>query len=131
MRYMMIYKPGYESTTPPTAEHIAAMTQLIDEMSREGWMITTDGLQHSAKGARITVENGWFTVVDGPFAEAKEVVGGFAIMRATSLEHAKELTKRFLSVVGEGAVEIRLMHDAAAYDETSSCGAQETATAGD
>jgi len=117
MRYLMIYRPGHERTTPPTAEHIATMNQFIDEASREGWLITTDGLQHSSKGARITVENGWFTVTDGPFAEAKEVIGGYAIVRAHSLDHAKELAQRFLAVVGEGSTEIRLMHDAAAFEE--------------
>src|SRR3954462_7975115 len=76
MRYMMIYKPGFESTAPPSQEEIVAMTQLIEEMSRDGWLISTDGLQHSAKGARVTLENGKFTITDGPFAEAKEVVGG-------------------------------------------------------
>jgi len=117
MRYMMIYKPGVESTAPPSQEEIVAMTQLIEEMSRDGWLIATDGLRHSAKGARVTLENGKFTITDGPFAEAKEVVGGFAIMRATSLDHAKELTKRFLSTVGRGTTEIRLMHDQPAYEE--------------
>ena len=117
MRYLMIYRPGHERTTPPTEEHMAEMGRFIAEMAREGWLITTDGLQHSSKGARVTVDNGWFTVTDGPFAEAKEVIGGFAIMRANSMEHAKELTKRFLAVVGEGSTEIRLMHDAPAFAE--------------
>ena len=116
-RYMMIYKPGFERTTPPSQEEIVAMTNLIEEMSREGWLIMTDGLQHSAKGARVTLENGKYSVTDGPFAEAKEVVGGFAIMRARSLDHAKELTKHFLSVVGQGAVEVRLMHEQPAFEE--------------
>src|SRR5690349_12111828 len=100
-RYMMIYKPGFERTTPPSQEEIVTMTNLIEKMSREGYLIMTDGLQHSAKGARVTLENGKFTVTDGPFAEAKEVVGGFAIMLAKSLDHAKELTKEFLSSVGQ------------------------------
>jgi hypothetical protein len=117
MRYMMIYKPGFESTAPPSQEEIVAMTQLIEEMARGGWLIATDGLQHSAKGARVSLENGKFTITDGPFSEAKEVVGGFAIMRANSLDHAKELAKRFLSTVGQGTTEIRLMHEQPAYEE--------------
>jgi hypothetical protein len=63
----------------------------------------------------VKVSNGKFTVTDGPFTETKELVAGFAIVEATSKEHAVELAKRFLAVVGEGESEIRLMHDTPAF----------------
>ena len=112
MRFMTIYKPGFERDTPPTEKEMADMGALIGEMMQKGVLITTDGLQHSKKGARVSVNNGAFTVIDGPFAEAKEIVGGFAIIDVPSKADAIEWTKRFLSVVGHGESEIRLMHDA-------------------
>jgi hypothetical protein len=115
MRYMMLYKPGYEDI-PPTEEHMAAMGQLIADMAKAGTLIATDGLQSSSKGARVRRSGGKTTVIDGPFTETKEVVGGFAIVEARSKEHAIELAKRFLEVVGEGESEVRLMHDQAAFD---------------
>jgi hypothetical protein len=115
MRYMMLYKPGYEDI-PPTEEHMAAMGKLIADMAKDGTLIATDGLQSSSKGARVRRSGGKTTVIDGPFTETKEVVGGFAIVEARSKEHAIELAKRFLEVVGEGESEVRLMHDQAAFD---------------
>jgi len=114
MRFMTIYKPGFERDTPPTAKEMADMGALIAEMMQKGVLITTDGLQHSKKGARVSINNGTFTVTDGPFAEAKEIVGGFAIIEVPSKDVAIAWTKRFLSVVGHGESEIRLMQDAPA-----------------
>jgi hypothetical protein len=119
MRYMMLYKPGYEDV-PPTEQHMAAMGQLIDEMAKAGTLISTDGLQSSSKGARVRRSNGKTTVTDGPFTETKELIAGYAIVEAKSKAHAIELAKRFLEVVGEGESEVRLMHDAAAYDAKAS-----------
>jgi hypothetical protein len=65
---------------------------------------------------RVTISDGKFTVVDGPFAETKELIAGYAIIEAKSKEHAIELTKRFLEVVGEGQSEIRLMHGEPAFE---------------
>jgi len=112
---MCLYKPGKETDAPPTAEEMAAMGQLIEEMARTGVLVATDGLQSSKKGARVKISNGKFTVTDGPFTETKELIAGFAIVNVNSKEEAIELTKRFLSVVGEGESEIRAMHDVPAY----------------
>ena len=117
MRFMTIYKPGHESTTPPTQEHMAAMGKLIEDMARSGKLIATDGLQHSSKGARVSLNSDRsFKVTDGPFTEAKEIIGGFAIIDAKSKDEAIELTKTFLRVAGGGESEIRLMHDQPAFD---------------
>jgi hypothetical protein len=120
MRFMTIYRPGYESTIPPTQEEIAAMGKLIEDLAKSGKLIATDGLQHSSKGARVKLnEDGSFTVTDGPFTEAKEIIGGFAIINASSKEEIIELTKKFLRVAGSGESEIRLMHDQPAFDSQS------------
>src|SRR5437764_6192322 len=120
MRFMTIYKPGQETTTPPTQEHMAAMGKFIEELAKSGVLLTTDGLQHSAKGARVRMNaDGSFKVVDGPFTEAKEIIGGYAIVNVKSKAEAIELTKRFLKVAGGGESEIREMHEQPAYDARS------------
>jgi len=125
---MTIYKPGRETTSPPSQEHIDAMTKLIGDMAKSGTLITTDGLQHSSKGARVSINaDGSFKVVDGPFTEAKEIIGGYAIINVNSKAEAIELTKTFLKTMGEGESEIRQMQDAPAYDAKS---AAQSANAG-
>jgi hypothetical protein len=115
MRFMMIYKPAnfkeMEAGIPPTPEHMAEMGKLIGELSQKGLLITTDGLQGSSKGARVKRANGEVTVTDGPFTEAKELIGGYAIFQLQSKAEAIQLTERFLKVAGDGEVEIRQMHD--------------------
>jgi hypothetical protein len=118
MRYMTLYKSGKENV-PPNEKEMAAMGELIADMAKSGVLIATDGLQASSKGARVRISNGKLTVIDGPFTETKELISGFAIINVKSKEEAIELTKRFLSVVGEGESEIRLMHDAPAFDPNS------------
>jgi hypothetical protein len=125
MRFMTLYKPGRESDAPPTQEEMANMGRLIEEMTRAGTLIATDGLQPSSKGVRVTISDGKFTIVDGPFAETKELISGYAIIEAKSKEHAIELTKRFLEVVGEGQSEIRLMHGEPAFEAEPTGGAGE------
>jgi hypothetical protein len=117
---MMLYKPGKESTAPPTPQEMAAMGQLIDEMTKAGVLLATDGLQHSSKGARVRKTGNTVTVTDGPFTETKELIAGFAIVQASSKHEAIEMAKRFLNVVGEGESEIRLMHDASAFPTQTS-----------
>jgi hypothetical protein len=115
MRFMMLYKPGKESDTPPSAQEMAAVGQLIQEMAKAGVLITTDGLQPSSKGARVRISDGRFTITDGPFTEAKELIAGYAIVQVKSKEEAIEWAKRFLKVMGEGESEIRRMHEPADF----------------
>ncbi|MBA3319324.1 MAG: hypothetical protein H0T50_14695 [Gemmatimonadales bacterium] len=119
MRFMTLYKSGRESDTPPSPEEMAKVGRLIEEMTRAGVLLSTDGLQPSSKGARVRISEGKLSVVDGPFAETKELISGYAIVEARSKEHAIELTKRFLEVMGEGESEVRLMHEAPAFDSAS------------
>ena len=120
MRFMTLYKPGRESNAPPSPEVVAAMGRFIAQLTKEGVLVATDGLQSSAKGARVRISNGGtFTVTDGPFTEAKELIAGYAIIDVKSKAEAIELTKRFLAVMGEGQSEIRRMHDTPAFDARS------------
>jgi hypothetical protein len=113
MRFLSIYK-ARESNVPPTPEHMAAMGKLIDEMTKAGVLIATEGCLPSANGARVRINGGKFSVTDGPFVESKELIGGFALLEAKSKEDAIEATKVFLNVVGEGECEIRQLYEAPA-----------------
>jgi hypothetical protein len=124
---MSLYKPGRESDAPPSEKMIAAVGQLTEEFAKAGVLIATDGLQPSSKGARVRISNGKLTVTDGPFAETKELIGGYAILNAKSKEEAIELTKRFLSVMGEGECEIRQMQDEPGFEAGHSQPAEATA----
>jgi hypothetical protein len=91
------------------------MGQLIDEMTKAGVLLATEGCQPSAKGARVRLSDGSITVTDGPFTESKEIIGGFALIQVKSREEAIEWTKRFLRVAGDGESEIRQMYDASDF----------------
>jgi hypothetical protein len=111
MRFLTLYRPAKPEGTPPTRDEIAGMGTLIEEMTKNGTLVSTEGCQPTAKGARVRLSNGRLTVTDGPFTEAKEVIGGFAIINVKSKEEAIELTKRFLQIAGDGESEIRLLHE--------------------
>ena len=111
MRFLSIYKT-IERNTPPTQEEMASMGKLIEEGMRSGWLLSTEGCLPTSFGARVRRQEGKLSVTDGPFAETKEVVGGFAILKANSKQEAIELTKLFLSHVGQGECELRQLYDA-------------------
>jgi hypothetical protein len=106
MRFLSIYK-SVERNAPPSQEEMAKMGKLVEEGMKAGWLLATEGCLPSALGARVRNLSGKLTVTDGPFTEAKEVVGGFAILRADSKAEAIQLAKDFLRVVGEGECELR------------------------
>src|SRR5579875_763662 len=111
MRFLSIYKT-VERNTPPTPEEMAAMGKLIEEGMRAGWLLATEGCLPTALGARVRRSEGKVTVTDGPFAETKEVVGGFAVLKANSKAEAIELAKTFLGHVGQGECELRQLYGA-------------------
>jgi hypothetical protein len=107
MRFLCIYKPGQPEGSPPSQKMMAEMGNLITEMTKAGVLLATEGCLPSIKGARIRLDDGKFTVTDGPFTETKEIIGGFALIQTNSKEEAIEWTKRFLNVAGDGESEIR------------------------
>ena len=118
MRFMMMVKGdrSYEAGAAPDPELGAAIGKLSEELMRAGVMVDMGGLLPTAMGARVRLAGGKLTVTDGPFSEAKEVIGGYAILRADSRQEAIELGKRFMAlhagVLGssyEGELEIRQM----------------------
>jgi hypothetical protein len=110
MRFLSIYSHP-ETGVPPTPEEIARMGELIEKFTKSGHLIATEGCLPSSLGFRARFENGKLTVKDGPFTEAKEVVGGFALLQAASKEEAVALTEEFLSVVGGGSCEVRALYE--------------------
>ena len=114
MRVMVIVKASDESEAGrlPTEQELREMDKFNDELIKAGVMLAGEGLQPSSKGARIRFEkNGKKTVIDGPFAEAKELVGGFWIWQVKSKEEAIEWLKRAPFRNGE-EVEIRQVFEA-------------------
>lgn len=110
MRFLSIYK-SVERSTPPTPEEMATMGKLIEEGMTKGWLLATEGCMPSKLGARVRRSAGSINVTDGPFTEAKEMVGGFAILKANSKEEAIELVRQFLKVVGDGECELRQLYE--------------------
>jgi len=111
MRFLSIYKT-VERTSTPTQAEMATMGKLIEDGMREGWLLATEGCLPSALGARVRRSDGNLIVTDGPFTEAKELVGGFAILKANSKKEAIELARKFLQVAGEGECELRQLYEA-------------------
>ena len=85
----------------PSEQLMSDTGRLIEAMTREGVLVQTAGLRPTAEGTRVRLRNGKLSTIDGPFAETKEVIGGFAILEAGSLKEAIELTKRFLRIHGD------------------------------
>ncbi len=97
---MMTTNDPNNPPAPPTPELYAEMGKFIQELSQEGVLVATGGLDPQA--TRIKSSGGKITVTDGPFTEAKEAVVGFALINAASKEEALEYSKRFWKVVGDG-----------------------------
>lgn len=112
MRFLCLYRPGTpESDRPPTEQEQATMGKLIGEMAAAGVLLAVEGCLPSSHGMRVSIDGGKFNVTDGPFPETKELIAGFCMLQTKTKAEAVEWCKRFLSVVGEGQNEIRLLHD--------------------
>jgi hypothetical protein len=105
MQFLMLIKiannPDYEAGKRPPAELETAMGGLIDEWSKTGAMVSASGLRPTSQGARVRLTAGKVNVSDGPFAEAKEVIGGFFILEAKDRAAAVEMTRRFVELHGQ------------------------------
>jgi hypothetical protein len=96
-----------EAGVPPTPEQMEAVGQLMQESAMAGVLLAGEGVHPSSKGARIEVTDGDVRVIDGPFAEAKELIAGFAILEVRSREEAIEHAKRFASAIGVERIDVR------------------------
>src|SRR5882757_8727870 len=101
MKFLSIYKNA-ERNAPPSQEEMGRMGKLIEEGMKAGYLLAVEGCLPTALGARVRLSNGKVTVTDGPFTEAKEAIGGLAILRANSETEAIEIAKHFLGIAGDG-----------------------------
>jgi hypothetical protein len=115
MRFMVMAIATKESEAgpPPKPEAFVAMQKYNEELIKAGVLLAAEGLTASSKGARVKFSGDQRTVIDGPFTETKELVAGFSIIQAKSMEEAIEWVKRApnVSPTGEGLVEIRKLMD--------------------
>ena len=109
---------GYTMGDPSTApsgppddpELMERMDDFIGEMTKAGVLLATGGLAPLDDGVRVSYQDGEYTVLDGPFTEAKELVGGWALMECRDMDEVVEWTKRFLAIVGDGESMIRQVY---------------------
>src|SRR5262249_5770792 len=111
MRFLSIYK-YVERAASPSQEEMATMGKLVEEGFKAGWLLAMEGCLLTKFGARVRSSGGKLSVTDGPFTESKEIVGGFAILKANSKEEVIELARQFLRVAGDGECELRQIYEA-------------------
>ena len=118
MRFMMIVIPkGYGAAAPdavPDANAVARMMEYNRSLQKAGVLLALDGLLPPSAGARVAYTDGKATVTDGPFAEVKEVIGGYWIIQVRSREEAMEWARRFPAPFGEdadGEIEVRQLFE--------------------
>ena len=120
MRFMMIMFPsGYENAKPgtlPDLKAMEAMGKYNEQLQKAGVLLALDGLTPPSMGARVTFKSGKSKVTDGPFPEAKEVVGGFWIIQVKSREEALEWASRIPAKDNEMVVEVRRLFDLTDFD---------------
>ena len=120
MRFMLLVKANEESEAGvmPSEELLAAMGKYNEEMVKAGVLLAGEGLHPSSKGARVKFSGKERTVVDGPFAEAKELVAGFWLIQVKSKEEAIEWVKRCPNPMeGESEIEVRQVFEAEDFGE--------------
>ncbi len=100
MRYLSMIRIDENTGQVPSEQLMTDMGKLIEELTRAGSLVRTAGLRPTSEGMRVRLRRGKLTTIDGPFTETKDVIGGYAILEAASMEEAVALTKRFLAVHG-------------------------------
>ena len=120
MRFMMLMIPkGYENAQPgtmPDAKAVEKMMKYNEDLQKAGVLVALDGLHPPSMGFRVTFANGKSTITDGPFAEAKEVVGGYWMINVKSRQEAIEWAKRIPGADNE-TVEVRQVMDFSDFPE--------------
>jgi hypothetical protein len=117
MRIMGLLKADQhsEAGAPPSMELMQRMGTFVEEITRAGVMLATDGLHPTSKGKRVRLSDGKVTVTDGPFTESKELIASYALFQVKTMEEAVKWTTRFLEVLGEGECELRPLFEASDF----------------
>ena len=116
MRFMIIVRANHDSEAgaPPSEKLVAAMATYHEQLAKAGVLLDANGLQPSAKGFRLRWHGGRRTLVDGPFAESKELVAGYTVIQVKSRAEGIEWAKRFPAPFGEDAdseIEVREIYE--------------------
>ena len=117
MRFMIMVRATADTEAgvfPPDDNLMAAMASYHEELARAGVLLDAAGLQPSAKGWKVQYRGGQRKVIDGPFAEAKELVAGYTLIQVRSREEAMEWARRFPAPMGEGVdaeIEVRPLYE--------------------
>jgi hypothetical protein len=101
MRFLSMIRIDETTGQKPSERLMQEMGTLMEEMIRDGSLVRTAGLRPTKEGVRVRSNHGKVSITDGPFAETKEVIGGYAILEAPSIKEAVALTRRFLAVHGD------------------------------
>ncbi len=129
MRFMILRKSDAktEAGVLPNQPLIEAMGKYMAEMGNAGILRAAEGLRESSKGARVKFSGGSPTVIDGPFGDARDLVGGFCLIEVGSKQEAIDWVKRWPALDGDGEVEIeiRQVFEAADFGEAFSCDQRE------
>jgi hypothetical protein len=109
MRYLMIHKldESLPEAWNPSPEFIEQMGTFMEEYASSGVLLAAEGVHKSDQGAIVRKDSGGLTVTDGPFSEAREVIGGFALVKVADKQEAITLAKRFADLFPEVSVEVR------------------------
>jgi hypothetical protein len=95
---------------PPTPELMTEMGRFVEEATKAGILVATGGFAPPAEAIKVSLADGEYTIVDGPFTEAKELIGGWALMDVRDQDEAIAWVKRFLGVLGHGESTIRQVY---------------------
>ena len=107
MLFLSLYTPAVPSSGPPSAEHMAKMGKMMNEMTKAGVLVTTGGILSRKTGMKVTRRNGTYLVEDGPVAGSSLMpAAGYALLRANSREELARHIKAFLELAGEGTSEL-------------------------
>ena len=115
MRFLSLIRVQENTGKEPSERLLSEMGKLMTAMKKTGKLLDTAGLAPTANGKRVRLRGGRISIVDGPFTETKEVVGGYAMLNAQSLDEAIALTRRFVELhIPDGwefDCEVRLVHE--------------------
>jgi hypothetical protein len=109
MKFLVTYVATVKA--PPTPEHMAAIGKFAEDMKKAGVLLMTGGLQRPTRGTQIRFSSSKFSVVDGPFAETKELIDGFALLEVPSKQEALKVAERFMRIAGDGEGEVLQVFD--------------------
>jgi len=111
MKFLLTYQQGPRSA-PPTPENMAQIAAFTKKQHDAGVLIMTGGLVRPSRGIQLECKQGEVMVVDGPFAETKELIDGFALVELPSQEAAIQIAREFMKIAGDGTGEVLAVFDA-------------------